>query len=76
MELGRVASSVLIVVSYCINVRVRLAVTFTYMKTLPDGIEMRQALKQRLFLCELPLRRCVSCLPLLHARIKEDIGLL
>ena len=35
----------------------------------------RQALKRRRFLCEQPLRRGVSCLPLLRMRVKVNVPL-
>jgi hypothetical protein len=49
-----------------------LAVAFTYIVTSHGVLGTRQALKRRRFLCEQPLSRGISCLPLLHARVKEN----
>ena len=58
---------------YSINVLVHLAIAFTYIVTSHGVLGTRQALEPRRFLCEQPLSRGVSCLPLLHARVKENV---
>ena len=65
----------LLLLLYSINVLVHLAFAFTYIVTSHAVLGTRQALERTRFLCEQPLSKGVSCLPLLRARVKESIPL-
>ena len=60
---------------YSINLLVDLAIAFTYIVTSYGVLGTRQALERRRFMCEQPLSRGVSCLPLLRARVKGTVSL-